>query len=256
MDDLKQRIRSGEALHGCFINLGSPVSAEIIGQAGFDWVLIDLEHGAGNDIVMYHQLQALAHTGATPIVRTAELSRPRVQRILDAGGMGVMFPQIQTPADAALAVSMLYYPPKGIRGMAKMVRATGFGRNATDYIANLEKNLVGVIQIETVSALKQIDTIASLTDVDVLFVGPTDLSLTLGVLSQFDHPIYQQAIKEVAQAAKKHKKATGVLLQDISEYEMYYQLGYRFLASGSDSSLVARSADDMVKRMKEKRNQL
>jgi 4-hydroxy-2-oxoheptanedioate aldolase len=256
MDDLKQRIRSGEALHGCFINLGSPVSAEIIGQAGFDWVLIDLEHGAGNDIVMYQQLQALAHTGATPIVRTAELSRPRVQRILDAGGMGVMFPQIQTPADAALAVSMLYYPPKGIRGMAKMVRATGFGRNATDYIANLEKNLVGVIQIETVSALKQIDTIASLTDVDVLFVGPTDLSLTLGVLSQFDHPIYQQAIKEVAQAAKKHKKATGVLLQDISEYEMYYQLGYRFLASGSDSSLVARSADDMVKRMKEKRNQL
>jgi 2-keto-3-deoxy-L-rhamnonate aldolase RhmA len=255
MDNLKARILSGEALHGCFLNLGSPVSAEIVGHAGFDWVLIDLEHGAGNDVVMYQQLQALAHTGATPIVRTAELSRPNVQRILDAGGMGVMFPQIQNPAEAALAVSLLYYPPKGIRGMAKMVRATRFGRSVTDYITNLEKNLVGVIQIETVSALKQIDSIASLPDVDVLFVGPTDLSLTLGILSQFDHPDYQQAIKAVAQAAKKYGKATGVLLQDIKEYEMYYQLGYRFLASGADSAYVARSADEMVKRMNEKRSQ-
>ncbi len=256
MNNLKDRIRSGEALHGCFVNLGSPVSAEIIGLAGFDWVLVDLEHGAGNDAVMYQQLQALAHTQATAIVRTDELSRPKVQRILDAGAKGVMFPQIRNPADAALGISMMYYSPKGIRGMAKMVRATGFGRNVADYISNLEKNLVGVIQIETVNALKQIDSIASLTDVDVVFVGPTDLSQALGILSQFDHPSYQQAIKDVAQAAKKYGKATGVLLQDISEYEMYYQLGYRFLACGADSAFVARSADEMVKLMKEKRNQI
>jgi len=256
MNNLKDRIRSGEVLHGCFINLGSQVSAEIIGHAGFDWVLVDLEHGAGNDAVMYQQLQALAHTEATAIVRTDELSRPKVQRILDAGGMGIMFPQIQNPAEAALAMSMMYYPPKGIRGMAKMVRATSFGRNVTDYITNLEKNLVGVIQIETVTALKQIDAIASLTDVDVVFVGPTDLSLALGILAQFDHPVYQQAIKNVAQSAKKYGKATGVLLQDIKEYEMYYQLGYRFLACGADSAFVAKSADEMVNRMKEKRNQI
>jgi 2-keto-3-deoxy-L-rhamnonate aldolase RhmA len=255
MNNLKDKTRSGEAVHGCFINLGSPVSAEIVGNAGFDWVLIDLEHGAGNDAIMYQQLQALAHTGATPIIRTAELSRPRVQRILDAGGKGVMFPQIQNPAEAALAVSMLYYPPKGIRGMAKMVRATGFGRNVNDYITSLDKNLIGVIQIETLGALKQIDAIAALNDVDVLFVGPTDLSLVLGNLSQFDHPSYQQAIKDVAQAAKKYGKAAGVLLQDISEYEMYYQVGYRFLACGADSAFVARSSDEMARRMREKREQ-
>jgi len=255
MNDIKDRIRSGDAVHGCFINLGSQVSAEIIGQAGFDWVLVDLEHGAGNDTVMYQQLQALAHTQAAAIVRTDELSRPKVQRILDAGATGVMFPQIQNPADAALGISMMYYSPKGIRGMAKMVRATGFGKNVTDYITNLEKNLVGIIQVETVNALKEIDGIVSLADVDVVFVGPTDLSQALGVLGQFDHPIYQEAIKNVAQAAKKYGKVTGVLLQDINEYEMYYQLGYRFLACGADSAFVARSADEMVKRMKEKRNQ-
>src|ERR1700730_11476053 len=174
MKNLKERLYSGEAVHGCFLNLGSQISAEIIGRAGFDWVLIDLEHGAGSDAMMYQQLQALESTSATPIVRTDELSRPKTQRILDAGAAGLMFPQIQNPEEADLAVRTMYYPPKGIRGMAKMVRATGFGRNVADYAANLEKNLVCVIQIETINALKQIDSIASLDGVDVLFVGPSD----------------------------------------------------------------------------------
>ena len=138
--------------------------------------------------------------------------------------------------------------------MAKMVRATGFGKYTNEYVSNLDKNLIGVIQIETLNALQKVDGIASIPDVDVLFVGPTDLSLALGILSQFDHPLYQQAINDVAQAAKKYGKATGVLLQDISEYEMYYQIGFRFLACGADSSFVAKSAELMVKAMKEKRH--
>ena len=118
------------------------MSAEIIGNAGFDWVLIDLEHGAGNDGIMYQQLQALESTPATPIVRIDELSRPKAQRILDAGAMGIMFPRIDNSAEAALAASMLYYPPKGIRGMAKMVRASGFGKSVKDYEAMQKALLV------------------------------------------------------------------------------------------------------------------
>jgi 4-hydroxy-2-oxoheptanedioate aldolase len=247
--NLKERIKSGEAVHGCWINLGSVVSAEIIGRAGFDWVLIDLEHGAGNDVTMYQQLQVLAGTGTTPIVRIDGLVRPKVQRILDAGATGIMFPQIQDPQEADQAIRMMYYPPRGIRGMAKMVRATGYGRTSNEYIASLEKNLVGVIQIETVNALKQIDAIAATPGVDVLFVGPTDLTLALGILGQLDHPLYQQALKDVAQAAKKHGMATGVLLLDLREFEMYHQLGFRFLACGADSSFVAKGSDEMVKQM-------
>ena len=134
MNNLKERIRQGETVHGCWINLGSLVSAEIVGQAGFDWVLIDLEHGAGNDVIMYNQLQVLAGTPATSIVRIDDITRPNVQRILDAGASGIMFPQIQTPEEADLAVRMMYYPPRGIRGMANMVRATGFGQHANAYI--------------------------------------------------------------------------------------------------------------------------
>ncbi|MBA4053856.1 MAG: 2-dehydro-3-deoxyglucarate aldolase, partial [Marivirga sp.] len=193
MNNLKERIRSGEAVHGCWINLGSPVSAEIIGHAGFDWVLIDLEHGAGNDVVMYNQLQVLAGAPATPIVRIDDINRPNVQHIMDAGASGIMFPQIQTPAGAEQAISMMYYPPRGVRGMAKMVRATGFGKNAGSYISNLENNVIGVIQIETINSVKQIDAIAAIEGVDVLFVGPNDLSLALGIFGQLDHPLYQQA---------------------------------------------------------------
>jgi len=252
MKNLKDKIHSGEAVHGCWINLASTVSAEIVGQAGFDWLLLDLEHGAGDVAIMYQQLQVLSGSSSTPIVRIDNLSRPKVQRILDAGATGIMFPQIQTSQEADDAIRMMYYPPRGGRGMAKMVRATGFGRHADEYIASLEKNLVGVIQIETLNALQNIDDIAATEGVDVLFVGPNDLSLALGFFGQLDHAHYQKAIRDVATAAKKQGKATGVLLQDVNEYEMYYQLGYRFLACGADSAFVRKGADELAKRLKER----
>jgi 2-keto-3-deoxy-L-rhamnonate aldolase RhmA len=252
MKNLKDKIRSGETVHGSWINLGSTVSAEIVGQAGFDWLLLDLEHGAGDVAILYQQLQALSGSTSTPIVRIDNVSRPKVQRILDAGASGIMFPQIQTSLETDDAIRMMYYPPRGIRGMAKMIRATGFGKYANEYIPNVEKNLVSVIQIETPNALQNIDAIAATAGVDVLFVGPNDLSLSLGVFGQMKHPLYQQAIQDVARAARDHGKATGVLLQDISEYEMYFELGYRFLACGGDSAFVRKGAEDLVKTMNEK----
>lgn len=249
MKNLKEKITAGETVHGCWINLGSSASAEIVGRSGFDWVLIDLEHGAGDEVIMYNQLQVLEGTSTTPFVRTDEITRPKVQHILDAGAHGIMFPQIQQASEAEQAIKMMYYPPRGIRGMAKMVRATRFGKTADEYMANLERTLVGIIQIETINALKQIDGIAQLDGVDVLFVGPADLSLTLGIFGQFNHPLYQQALKDVAVAAKKHRKACGVLIQDIKEYEMYYDHGYRFLACGADSGFVVRGAENMVQQM-------
>lgn len=254
MKNFKERLSSGETVHGCWINLGSTVSAEIIGRSGFDWALIDLEHGAGNDGVMYQQLQVLSGTNTTPIVRIDQISRPKVQRILDAGASGIMFPQIQNAEEAAEVTKMMYYPPKGTRGMAKMVRATGFGKNANTYIDELEKNIVGVLQIETLSALKQIDAIAATNGVDVLFVGPSDLTMAMGIFGQLDHPKYQQAIHDVAIAAKKHGKTAGVLLLDIREYEMYHKMGYRFLACGADATFVVKGAAAMIKEMNNYRN--
>lgn len=252
MKNLKQTIQSGQTVFGCWVNMGSLVSTEIVGRAGFDWLLIDLEHGAGDDTIMYQQLQVLESTGVTPIVRTNELSREKVQRILDAGAGGIMFPQLQRAEEADQAVQLMYYPPRGIRGMAKSVRAHAFGRNSSGYISNLEKNLISVVQIETVQAVTNIDAIAATPGVDVLFVGPSDLSLAYGVFGQMDHPVYQEALRAVVAATKKHNKTAGVLLQDADEYDMYYKLGYRFLACGADGYFVSKGADDLIKRLREK----
>jgi len=251
MKNLKERIRSGEIVHGCWINLASTISAEIVGQVGFDWLLLDLEHGAGDVAIMYQQLQVLSGSSSTSIVRIDQLSRPKAQRILDAGASGIMFPQIQSAEEARGAIEMMYYPPRGTRGMAKMTRATGFGRFANEYINNLDQNLLCIIQIETLKALDNIDAIAATDGIDVLFVGPTDLTLSLGILGQLNHPKYQDAIRNIAAAAKRYGKAVGVLLQDVNEYEMYYQLGYRFLACGADGMFVRRGADEMMRRMGE-----
>ncbi len=256
MESFKQRMFAGEVVHGCWINLGSTVSAEMVGRAGFDWVLIDLEHGAGDVTAMYQQLQVLEGTGPKVVVRTDQLSRNKVQRILDAGAGGIMFPQLQLRAEVELAVQMMYYPPKGVRGMANMIRATGFGKNSGEYYANQEKNLVTIIQIETIPALNEIDSIASVEGADILFVGPSDLCLALGIFGQRQHPLYQKAIRDVSAAAKKYGKVAGVLLQDINEYEMYYQLDYRFLACGSESSFVVRGAGEMVKQLNLKKAKL
>jgi 4-hydroxy-2-oxoheptanedioate aldolase len=252
MKTLKEKIKSGETVHGSWLNLGSNVSAEIMGHSGFDWLLIDLEHGVGGEEMMLHQLQVLASVPVTPIVRTCEASRGRIQQILDSGAHGIMFPQIQSSKEAMDATKLMYYPPKGTRGMAKITRATQFGKNAQRYIDELDKQLIGIVQIETVGALQQIEDIAKLEEVDVLFVGPTDLSIALNTFGQLHHPVFQKALKDVSAAAKKFGKAAGVLMQDLSEYDMYADLDYRFLACGGDSVFIMSSANALAKNMKEK----
>jgi len=177
MKDLKKRLQQGETLNGCWLNLGSSVTAEIVGMSGFDWVLIDLEHGAGDEKEVYHQLQALEHTAAASIIRVEGAQRQRIHRVLDMGAEGIMCPRINNAAEAKTVVDGLYYPPDGNRGVAKMVRATGFGRNFPDYYKTSKENILGIVQIETVEALNHLDAIASLDGIDVLFIGPADLSM-------------------------------------------------------------------------------
>ena len=246
MEKFKERLRSGEALHGCWLNLGSLVSAEIVGLSGYDWVLVDLEHGAGDLHIMYHQLQVLSACPATPMVRIDDIRRPKVQQILDAGASGVMFPQVRTPQEAQAATGMMYYPPYGTRGTAKMVRATGFGSRFDEYKRTLSDKIVGIIQIETLESVEHVDEIAALEGVDVLFVGPSDLTTAMNIPGQITHPDYLAIVGKVATAAAKAGKASGVLLLDINHYDLYYNLGYRFIACGADATFVVKGAKDLV----------
>ena len=250
MKQIKQRLRQGETLNGCWLSLGSSLTAEIVGMAGFDWVLIDLEHGAGAEKDVLHQLQALEHTPAASIVRIESTQRQRMHRVLDMGAEGIMCPRITNTEEAKTIAGDLHYPPQGNRGIAKMVRATGFGQHFSEYYKNERENILGIVQIETIEVLQHLEAIASLDGIDVLFIGPSDLSMALGVFGQFDHPLFKAAVKATMDAALKAGKAVGILLPNPDDFAMYHEMGMRMIASGGDSSFVAEGARNMATKLK------
>lgn len=249
MKNLKKRIKNGEAVNGCWLNLGSSLTAEIVGSAGFDWVLIDLEHGSGNEKDVLSQLQAIEHFNTAAIVRVESASRQRIHRVLDSGAEGVMVPRIINVEEAKQVVSGLRYPPEGSRGVAKMVRAAGFGKNFVEYSNTANENILGVVQIETIEALTCLDEIAAIDGIDVLFIGPADLTMALGIFGQLDHPLYKDAVKATISAAQKAGKATGILLFNPDDYNAYYEMGIRMIACGADATFVTEGARTMASKL-------
>lgn len=254
MNNLKQRLKAGEVLNGCWLNLGSAITAEIVGLSGFDWVLIDLEHGAGTEKDVLSQLQALEHTGIGSIVRVESSSPQRIHRVLDMGAEGVMCPKVKTAEEAKGIVKSLHYPPFGNRGVAKMVRATQFAQNFNSYYDTAKENILGVVQIETIEVLDHLDEVASTDGVDVLFIGPADLSMELEIFGQFDHPTFLDAVKRTTQAAKKAGKATGILFFNPDDYKKYRNMGIQLIACGADATFVAEGAKNLASKLNQMRS--
>ena len=249
MKNLKKRLKQGETLNGCWLNLGSPLTAEIVGQAGFDWVLIDLEHGAGVEKDVLAQLQALENSPSAVLVRVESAESPRISRILDMGAEGIMCPKVDNAIEAKKVINGLHYPPFGNRGVAKMVRATQFGLNFNTYYDESRDNILGIVQIETLEALENLDKIAAVEGVDVLFIGPADLSMAMGIFGQFDHPTFIEALNKIVEAAQKTNKSIGILIFNPNDYDKYHNMGIRFIACGSDATFVAEGARLMAKKL-------
>jgi 4-hydroxy-2-oxoheptanedioate aldolase len=236
--DFRKRVLAREWLTGTFLNLGSPVTVEIAGLAGFDWVLIDHEHGPGGEDTLLAQLQAAAATPTFPIVRIAANETPRFKRALDMGAFGIMVPYVSTAAEARAAVQAMRYPPHGIRGVAKFNRGAGFGGDFDEYYAHAHERLVTVIQIETAEAVANASEIAAVDGADVLFVGPTDLSYNMGIPDQLESARFKDALAQVSAAAKQHGKAAGILVQTPALAKTCRDLGFSFVALGSDGGAV------------------
>ncbi len=236
--DFRQRVLAREWLAGTFLNLGSAMTVEVAGLAGFDWLLIDHEHGPGGEDTLLHQLHAASATPAFPIVRIAQNDTPRFKRVLDMGAMGVMVPYVSTVAETRAAVSAMRYPPHGIRGVAKFNRGAGFGGDFEEYYAHAHERLVTVIQIETTEAIRNIEEIAAVDGADVLFVGPTDLSYNMGIRDQLESAPFTEALRKVSAAAKRHGKAAGILVHNHALVPKVRELGYTFTALGSDGGAV------------------
>lgn len=244
--DLHARLRAGETLYGAFAGLGSPVATELVARAGFDWLLIDLEHGAGTESELLANLHAVGATRTAALVRPQSGERLRIGRALDLGAHGIMVPRVDLPEQAREAVSFMRYPPDGTRGLALSTRGAGLGELGHTDVQAVNRRILGIIQIESPSAVERAAEIAGIDGVDVLFVGPTDLSHSLGIPGRFDDRVYLDALRHVAASAEAAGKASGILLRDAAALPRHRELGFRFIGLGSDGAFIADGARAML----------
>jgi 4-hydroxy-2-oxoheptanedioate aldolase len=235
---LRRRIQSGETLFGAWASLGSPGSAELLGRSGLDWVVVDMEHGNTTESDLLAHLTAIELTGTAALVRPQSGERLRMGRALDLGAEGIVVPRLDTIDQVVEAVTFLRYPPTGQRGVALLTRGARLGTVSHAGVAALNEDIVGIIQIESPSALEAADAFAATDGVDVLFVGPADLSHSLGIPGQFANPTYQDALRRVVAACSAHGKAPGILLYDHASFKPHLDLGFTFVGIGADVSFV------------------
>jgi 2-keto-3-deoxy-L-rhamnonate aldolase RhmA len=238
---LKEDVRSGRTVVGTFLNMGSPLAAEACAIAGFDWLLVDLEHGSRGEDGLLAQILAAAAHDVPVIVRVETIDRIRSGRVLDLGANGIMFPRVNGAGDAAAAASNLRYPPDGWRGVATYNRSCGFGTHP-EVLETAGDSVVCVIQIETIGALEDIEGIAAVPGVDVLFVGPRDLTQALGCPSQTSAPVFLDALEAVVKASKGSGISAGILASRPEDVPAYRERGFTFIGVGSDSSMLASTA--------------
>lgn len=233
-------LRNREAAVGTFVGLGSIPATEVCARAGFEWLLIDLEHGAGGEAQLNAQTHTAARFGALSIVRVSMPDRIRCSRALDLGADGIMAPRLDTPEDVTAFLSHLSYPPEGDRGVATYHSAAGYGL-VRDYFENVPQPLA-LVQIESAEALQNVDSIAAIEGVDVLFVGPRDLSSSIGAAPTVEDPAFAAACSRVVEAAADNGIAAGILAGTDAAVEGFVDLGFTAIAVGSDSSLMANAA--------------
>jgi 2-dehydro-3-deoxyglucarate aldolase/4-hydroxy-2-oxoheptanedioate aldolase len=235
---LRARLADGQATLGTFVGAASPVTAEACAAAGVDWLVLDLEHGSGGEEQVRDVVPAAGAYGVPTVVRVESTARIRIGRVLDLGAAGVMLPRLDTASEVGQAVRHLRYPPAGDRGVATYNRACRFGLDP-GALVRADDEVLGVVQVESAPAVEQVDQIAAIDGVDVLFVGPQDLSHSLGVPGDLQAPAYLAAAERVRAAAARHGKACGLLVRDGAAAAARQADGWTFVAIGSDTTLLA-----------------
>ncbi|PWC21612.1 2-dehydro-3-deoxyglucarate aldolase [Brenneria roseae subsp. roseae] len=229
----RQNLRQGKTLIGCWCALGNPISTEVLGLAGFDWLVLDGEH-APNDIATFiPQLMALKGSRSAPVVRPPCNEPVIIKRLLDIGFNDFLIPFVESEADAVRAVASTRYPPAGIRGVSVSHRSNCYGTEP-DYFATINENITVMVQIESQEGVDNLDAIAAVDGVDGIFVGPGDLSAALGYLGQPNHPEAQRVIRHIFERAAAHHKPCGILAPAEADARRYLEWGATFVAVGSD----------------------
>lgn len=236
---LKSRLNRSELTIGSWVTLGHPSIAEIMAAAGFDWLVLDMEHSVLELSEVQTLIQVLDSQQCPAIVRLTSNHPDQIKRVMDAGATGIMVPMIKSAADAKDAVSSMYYPPRGQRGVG-LARAQGYGHSFQAYRQWLENNAVVIVMIEHIDAVKAIDDILAVPGVDGYIIGPYDLSGSMGRPGDLNHPDVQAAITQIMQAGHRAQKSGGihVIEPDPEALQQRIQAGFNFLGYGLDIRIL------------------
>lgn len=244
-NSFKARLRQRPPMIGSWLMSASPLAAEAMGWAGFDWLVVDMEHVPLDMGDVLAHLQAIAATPASAVVRVPWNDAVMVKRALDAGAQTIMFPFVQTPEEAARAVAATRYPPEGVRGIAAMTRAARYA-TIKDYLKTANREIAVIIQLETPEAIARMDEIAAVPGVDALFIGPGDLSGAMGQIGQIGHPAVQQALAQAAGRAKALGKPVGIVGPNPDMVKAFADMGFDYLAVSSDMGLMMNLAQSWL----------
>ena len=240
----KERLIKGESLVGIFASLGSEMAAEVLGSSNIDYTLIDMEHAPNDLRNVVNQMQAVKAAGGECLVRIPVLDHIYAKRLLDAGATTIMFPQINNINDAMNAVKAVKYPPNGIRGIAGATRANNFGRE-NNYVEVADEKICVICQIESLEACKNVKDIAATDGVDLLFVGPGDLSADMGFIKNRNAIEVKEMALKVLKDSNECNKPCGIMVSNITEAKEMLQLGFAIVAVTTDLVLLRNAVDEI-----------
>ena len=243
---LKKKLLKGETVLGTFVGMDSVDAVEIIGRSGFDFVILDMEHAPGAPNSIMGQVRAAEGTGMDVLARLTNVERTTVLRTLDIGVSGVLAPQVNDAATARSFIDATLYPPLGCRGFAG-TRAAAYGSAPIlDYIAEANADLLRMVQCETEQAVRDVEEIASIKGIDLIFVGPYDLSLSLGIPGDLFHPKMAESVDKILAACEKSKKIAGIFVSSPEEMKKRIQQGFTFFAYSMDTMIFSAAAKAVV----------
>lgn len=248
---IKQMLEEGKKTVGAWLQIASPFTAEIMSRAGFDWLIIDMEHGPGDILTLISQLQAMNGSGVVPLVRAPWNDFVTIKRILDAGAYGLLIPYVNTGEEAEMAVQACMYPPDGIRGVAGSPRAPGYGQNSLDYIRAANDEILIMTAVETPEAVANLDGILAVERLDGVFIGPMDLSTNMGRLGNPQHPEVQDAIATVERKVLDAGKFLSTVAGTWEQAQGLYERGYQMVMVMADGVSLGKLAAEKVARFRE-----
>lgn len=236
MNKVKQKLAAGQVSIGGWIQIGHPAVAEIMAKAGFDWIAVDNEHGIIDLETGMNLFNAMRAGDVVPMVRVQENNEIIIRRWLDAGAMGVIVPMVNNAEQAKAAVAAAKYPPVGKRGFG-YCRGNSYGREFDAYVKTANNDIVVIVQIEHIDAIKNIDSILKVDGVDGAFIGPYDLSGSMNLTGQINHPNVMKACDDMLAACKRHQKVAGihVVLVDPEKIKAFIDEGFTFIAASLDT---------------------